>query len=254
MISEFPLFVFTTFGGLAVGAYVFAALFPVGKEDERRPWLVPLVCLVLLAIGLVGVLGHLGRPALFLNAFANPSAGITQEAYLSCALAVIILADLIASWRIGHGLRALRIVGAVVGIVLSLAMGYAYFVNFGTPAWHAWPTIPLFVIGDLVMGSALYAMLAGGKATRGKTTYTVISVVVDVLFAVSLAFQAVHFQSVGLSAAPFVVALVIAPVACAVLSAVGRKGDKAWVGAALTACAIVGVCIARWFFYAGSVL
>ena len=41
MISEFPLFVFTTFGGLAVGAYVFAALFPVGKEDERRPWLVP---------------------------------------------------------------------------------------------------------------------------------------------------------------------------------------------------------------------
>ena len=61
MISEFPLFLFTTLAGLAAGAYAVSAVFPVGK-DPKKAWLFPLVCGILLAVGLVGLPLHLGRP------------------------------------------------------------------------------------------------------------------------------------------------------------------------------------------------
>ena len=41
MISEFPLFCFTTLAGLAAGAYAVNAFFPAGK-DSKRAWLFPL--------------------------------------------------------------------------------------------------------------------------------------------------------------------------------------------------------------------
>ena len=86
MISEFPLFLFTTLGGLAAGAYVAAAIFPDVDRKPKRPWLFPLVCLALLGVGLLGVLGHLGRPERFLLAMSNPSSMIAEEAYWSCLL------------------------------------------------------------------------------------------------------------------------------------------------------------------------
>ena len=49
MISEFPLFLFTTLAGIAAGAYVVSVAFPVGK-DAKKAWLFPLVCLVLLEL------------------------------------------------------------------------------------------------------------------------------------------------------------------------------------------------------------
>ena len=80
MISEFSLFLFTTLGGLAAGAYVAAAIFPDVDRKPKRPWLFPLVCLALLGVGLLGVLGHLGRPERFLLAMSNPSSMIAEEA------------------------------------------------------------------------------------------------------------------------------------------------------------------------------
>ena len=62
MISEFPLFLFTTLAGLAAGAYAVSAVFPVGK-DPKKAWLFPLVCGILLAVGLVGLPLHLGAHA-----------------------------------------------------------------------------------------------------------------------------------------------------------------------------------------------
>ena len=77
MISEFPLFAFTTLAGLSGGAYVAAAVFGGADAGEKkRAWLLPLVCLVLLGLGLLGCLGHLGRPLMFMNALANPTSMI----------------------------------------------------------------------------------------------------------------------------------------------------------------------------------
>lgn len=58
MISEFPLFLFTTLAGLAAGAYAVSAVLPVGK-DAKKAWLFPLVCGILLAVGLVLSLIHI---------------------------------------------------------------------------------------------------------------------------------------------------------------------------------------------------
>ena len=44
------LFLFTLLGGLAAGAYVFETCFQRIRKGER-PWLVPLVVVVLFAIG-----------------------------------------------------------------------------------------------------------------------------------------------------------------------------------------------------------
>ena len=76
MISEFSLFLFTLLGGTAAGAYVFSWAFPAGKGKKR--WLLPLVSLVLLAIGGVALLLHLGHPERMFYAFTNLSAGITR--------------------------------------------------------------------------------------------------------------------------------------------------------------------------------
>ena len=88
MISEFPLFLFTTLAGLAAGAYAVSAVFPVGK-DPKKAWLFPLVCGILLAVGLVGLPLHLGRPERMLIALTQPGAMIAQEAYWSMAFGVI---------------------------------------------------------------------------------------------------------------------------------------------------------------------
>lgn len=192
MISEFPLFVFTTLAGLSAGAYVASAAFPVGGRENAgvalagkagglggpdgvgaagavgadargaRPWLFPLVCLALLGLGLVGCLGHLARPALFLNALVNPRAGIAQEAYLSIAYGVLLLlVECIVVLRGKKSSRILSLACAVAAVGLTVVMGMAYLANLGTPAWVSWATVPLFVLGDALMGFALYPLFSG---------------------------------------------------------------------------------------------
>ena len=96
MISEFPLFLFTTLAGLAAGAYAVSAVFPVGK-DPKKAWLFPLVCGILLAVGLVGLPLHLGRPERMLIALTQPGAMIAQEAYWSMAFGGILIVDVVVS-------------------------------------------------------------------------------------------------------------------------------------------------------------
>ncbi|TNU94102.1 hypothetical protein FIC87_03575 [Eggerthella lenta] len=212
MISEFPLFLFTTLGGLAAGAYVAAAIFPDVDRKPKRPWLFPLVCLALLGVGLLGVLGHLGRPERFLLAMSNPSSMIAEEAYWSIAFGALMLVDFVLLLRRGASPRAVRVVAAVAAGALMCIMGWAYFTSYGNPAWAAWQTLPLFVLGDLAMGSALWALMREG-AYR------------------SDAFAAAFGLLAWKGRLPGAVAPVLAFV-----------------------CAFAGVAVARYAFYAASVL
>lgn len=250
MISEFPLFVFTMLGGLSAGMAVISALFtPV--EKPRRPWLVPLVSIVLLGVGLLGVLFHLGRPQLFFLAMKNLSAGITQEAYCATVFGVLLLAQLILTWRKGVSPKALSWACALVGLVLMFIMGCAYVVNVGTPAWATWLTVPLFVLGDIAMGAALWgAMTRGAYELRG---FAFVEAVVLALLAVVLVAEGVHFASVDQASVPFYVSAALAVVG-AVASGVAAKKPTAWQPGTVLACALVAVCVARWFFYAASLV
>lgn len=253
MISEFPLFAFTTLGGLAAGAYVVGAFFPSAERETKRPWLFPLVCIVLLGVGLLGVLGHLGRPERFLFALSNPSSMIAEEAYWSLAFGVLMLVDLALRARKGESPRAVGVLGAVAALGLMGVMGWAYFTAYGNPAWAAWPTLALFVAGDLAMGAALFALFDGGLYRKG--AFALASSVLSVLAAVGMVAVAARFAGLGHGMEPFVVGtvLAVAGAACALLAWRGKLSGKAAAPVVL-ACLFVGVAVARYAFYAASIL
>ena len=114
ILHVLPLLVFTTFAGFAAGAYAVDAVCGNGRE-VKAPWLFPLVCVVLLGIGLCGTLAHLGQPLRFMNGMANPASGISQESYWAIALGIVIVVDLVLSWR-GKTVRAVRWVGGAVAV------------------------------------------------------------------------------------------------------------------------------------------
>lgn len=264
MISEFPLFCFTTLAGLGAGAYALNAVFPVAKASKRA-WLFPLICMVLLAVGLLGLPLHLGRPERMLIALTQPSAMIAQEAYWSMAFGIVLLADTLLTKFKGGAPRALRIVGAVFALVLMVIMGNAYFVSLAIPAWASWTTFLLFICGDLAMGAALAflldSVLSEGKdekeadAASKTTMFSNVRIVLAALALVSLVAEAVHFSNVGLSFVPFAVSAVIAAAGIGVIVAVrmGKLTGKAAVWAEFV-CLFAAVAIARYAFYAACVL
>lgn len=253
MISEFPLFAFTTLAGLAAGAYVVDAIFDRQPKDAKRPWMFPLVCIVLLGAGLLGVLGHLGRPAMFLNALGNPSSMICQEAYWSIAFGVLAAIDMVLCLVKGVSPRALRVVGAIAAAGLMVVMGNAYFTGYGVAAWAAWPTWPLYLVGDLAMGAALLAVFRNGLAA--KPAFGWAAVVLDVLFAATAAVEASAFSGLGQDAALFVAAIVLS-LAGAVVALLGVKSKLDARAASVLACVamVLAVAAARYCFYAASIL
>lgn len=252
MISEFPLFLFTTLAGVAAGAYVVSVAFPVGK-DAKKTWLFPLVCLVLLAVGLAGLPLHLGRPERLFVALSQPGAMIAQEAYWSIALGVILLIDLVISKTKGSSPRGLRIVGGIAALGLMLVMSNAYFVSIGVSAWASWQTFLLFILGDFAMGAALLALLESDLMKDG--TYLTVSAVLSVLAAVGVVLETVHFASVGASMVLLIIGAVVVAVA-AVLQFMAKSGKMSAATAAkvVFACAFVGIALARYGFYAACAL
>lgn len=249
MISEFALFIFTSLGGLAAGAYAVGAVFPAQKEGGK-PWVLPVLALIMLAIGGVALLMHLGQPMRVLNAFANPAAGITQEGIATVLFGVFVVIDLAFAVAKSGSPRWVKVVAGVLGLVLAFVMGNAYFMMDGTPAWASWQTIPLFLVGDLAVGAALMGALGSGE---GKPTFWTASAVLQALFAVSAALEAAHFASVGESVVPFVVAAVLALVAAVAAWAAKSKGTAALAWAVFAASA-VAVLVARYAFYMASVI
>lgn len=251
MISEFPLFIFTTLGGLSAGLVMAMAAFPPA-EKPARPWLAPLAALVLLGVGMLGVLFHLKKPALFLLALRNPSAGIAQEAYCGIVMGVLLLALVIVCWRKGEAPKALAWILAAVGLVMTFVMGFAYLANVGTPAWANWTSVALFVAGDIAMGLALWAVLSKGALEA--RPFALATIVVLAVLAVVVALTALHFGSVGEDAALLWAGLVVAPVAGIAVTAAAMRKPASWQAGALVACVVVGVCLTRWGFYAASII
>lgn len=250
VISEFPLFIFTTFAGLSIGMYFAYAVSLLSDGDGvGRPALVPVLCLVLLGIGLVGCLGHLAHPERFLHALANPRAGIAQEAYCSIAFGALVAVDAVLALAKKSRPKALAAAGALFGLVLAFIMGFAYMANIGTPAWSHWAAVPLYLLGDVAMGAALYALVDEGFAkARGLVAGTL---AVTVLFAASLVVEGMHFAAVGHSAAAFYVSAALCLAVCATLWGSSRTKALAYATFALL---LAAVCVARWTFYAASIV
>lgn len=252
MISEFPLLVFTVFAGVAAGTYFVTPFFEGVREGGRlKRVALPLICIVLLGIGLLGTLAHLQHPERFLNAFVNPTAMIAQEAYWSIAFGVVLVIDLLLSALRAAGTpRAVKVVGAVFALGLMVVTGLAYAMNYGVPAWRGWATFPLFLFGDIAVGLSLFAAMHEGAYER--KTLLAFGAVAEVLLGIALIGFVLQLFEAGEGVAPAVVALVLAPcgaLACAILA---RKEGKqarmlAWIS---FACVLVSIVVARYAFYA----
>lgn len=251
MISEFPLFAFTTLGGMAAGSYVFAAAFPI-EEKQKRPWLLPVACLVFLGAGGLLLLTHLGHPERLLNAFANPRAGIAQEAYTMIAFGVTVVVDAVFCFVKGSSPRWLRVASAACAVLMMIAMGVAYFSVSGMAPWASWETIALFLTGDIAMGSAFYA-LCHPRSYR-KAPYSGISTAVGFAAAAVMLLASARFSACGYSATPFVVGAVLELVGV-VLIAVAWRGrfSPRIASAAAFVFIFAATAIARYAFYAVNV-
>ena len=259
-----PLLVFTTFAGLAAGAYAVDALCGNGRAGvvesgaasapasaPARPWLFPLVCLVLLGVGLCGTLLHLGQPLRFVNGMANPGSMIAQEAYWSIAFGVIVLVDLVVAKVKGAAVRPVRWVGALVAVGLMVVTGLAYYQSLGLPVWSGAATVPLFLVGDLALGAGLCALL--DRATLANGNLACANVACGIAFGIVLCAFGLHLARIGADATGLLVASgIVGPLGASLAAAATRAGTlSAPVGGiAVCALAAAGVVLARFAFFA----
>ena len=219
-----PLLVFTTFAGLAAGAYAVDALCGNGRAGSgaaapARPWLFPLVCLVLLGLGLCGTLLHLGQPLRFVNGMANPGSMIAQEAYWSIAFGAVIVVDLAVAKAKGAAVRPIRWAGGLVAVGLMVVTGLAYYQSLGLPAWSGAATVPLFLVGDLALGAGLCALLDRSALAGG--VLAAANVAAGVAFAAVLGAFGLHLARIGLDATGLLVAAgIVGPLAASAVAAV----------------------------------
>lgn len=245
MISEFPLFVFTILGGMAAGAYVFAAFVPMRKSVQA--WVFPVLVLVLLAISGVALLTHLGRPALVLNAFRNPTSGITLEGFATMLFGILVVIDLVLAFM-KKSSRVVRVLAAVAGVLLLLAMGYAYASFTGVAVWCTWQTYLLFVFGGLALGATLAAFFTeGGYGNATMATSTLVALVLGII---GVALVGAVFAGNGQSPAAFVIGAVALALAAGVVWYARKKGASTALVASVFVLALIGVAASRYFFYA----
>ncbi|WP_101721245.1 DmsC/YnfH family molybdoenzyme membrane anchor subunit [Eggerthella timonensis] len=261
MLAEMlPLLVFTTFAGLAAGAYAIDALCGNGRTgscaaESARPWLFPLVCLALLGLGLCGTLLHLGQPLRFVNGMANPGSMIAQEAYWSIAFGLVIVADLALAKVKGASVRPVRWVGGLVAVGLMVVTGLAYYQSLGLPAWSGAATVPLFLVGDLALGAGLCALLDRSALANG--ILAAANVAAGVAFAAVLCAFGLYVARVGHDATGLLVAAgIVGPLAASAAAVATRAGKLPAQAGAVAVCvlATAGVVIARYAFFAAGMM
>lgn len=223
MFSEMPLLIYTVLGGLAAGVYAGLALYPQARS-ERRPWLVPVVALVLLAIGGIALLFHLGHFERMLLAFRNIQAGITQEGYITAILGIIIVIDLIYTLVKKAGLRSLDIIGGIAGVLFMIITANAYFSIITIAALHSWITFFLFLASDLAMGFALVVVFIENGEVKVKANK--VAAILACVAVVAILAEGLHYGSCGVSASALYIGAVCAAAgaACAFLAPKQARG------------------------------
>ncbi len=260
MGSELPLLVFTVLTGLASGGYVLGTVYGLLDKRRKRSWAFSLLCLVALGIGMLGSLAHLGHPERFLNALANPSAMITQEAYWSIAFGCVLLVDTLLLKIKGSHNKVVPVVGPVLGLGLMTVTSIAYFTSYGVAGWAEAPTLFLFIVGDLALGSSLAIAFPGAASdlsdnagSKEAPTKATPSIAIALYLALAVVFVAEAVVFAGLAVGPwgFVAAAVVALIACALqMAEMLRKAKGAsirWICFSLVALSVI---ISRCAFFA----
>ena len=252
------LYLFTLLGGLAAGTYVSETCFQRTRAS-KRPWLVPLVVVVLFAAGMIAASTHVHSiPRAFdsiANGTVNFGSGMVKEVVLSACFFVLAVIDLIVTFARKGSPFALRAVTAVAALACIVLMGVAYIDVYGISVWcNAPATVLTFLAGDLAMGLGLCALLGSADLDSGAVRGALVAVAA--VLAVGLGLEIAAFMGEGLNPAAEIAGLIIAPVVSVVAVALASKFQNKTALAVVVCIAMVaGVAIARYAFYAtGSVL
>lgn len=251
MISEFPLFLFTTLVGLAAGGYAanVACDLVLKRSGDKRGLVFTAVCLVLLAAGSLAVTAHLHHPERVLNAFSNLSSSLTQEGIAAMVLGVLLVADVAVQAKRKAACAPLRAVGAVVALAMVAVMAHAYFTVWGNAAWARPETLAFFVVCTLACGFAFAAAVFGDVAADKR--FAVVGCVLQVLSAAALAAEAAAFAGVGFSPVPFAAGCVLSLAAAVAAAVPAAKPQVAGTcGKVVFALSLVALLVARYAFYA----
>lgn len=255
ILQVLPLILFTTLSGAAAGLYVVYAAGPAGiaktKPTAKTIWLLPVVCFVLLAVGLLFTLLHLGQPARFINGLHNPASMISQESYWAIAFALLLIIDCAFSWFKQTEVRPLRWIGAIAAVGLMVVTSLAYYKSLGIIGWHTAATIPFFILGDLAFGCALCLLFVKDDVVSRALQTALIAL--SAAWLVSIAAYGVALGSAGLAGTgAMVVGGIVGPLASICIAAAGlnNKLDAGKVALWTSVMAGVGLVICRYAFFA----
>lgn len=247
-----PLFLFTLLGGLGAGTYVADTLLQK-ERSTSRPWLVPLIVVIVFAIGTIAATFHVSNIERVFTAQINFGASMVTEVAVAACFVVLALVDLIVTAVKKTCPYALRVVTAVVAMISIITMGAAYVGIYGVEVWTNAPaTVLVFLGGDLAMGLTLLVALS--PASYGETPVKSYHVIVEIVLAVGLLLQIASFHAAGLDIVPLVLGLVLAPVVGIALTFLAAKRKGKGIPALICICVIAGVVLMRWAFYAACML
>lgn len=167
MAIQWSLVLFTALTGLAgwMLAAIAACEFKGSMKEAAFP--ASLVALIVLIVGGCCSVTHLSHPDRMLGALGHPTSGIFVEAVLVGLTALFVIVYLIMLKRetSARARKAVVIIAAVCGVVLSCAAGSSYMMS-SRPSWDT-IALPLGYMGTVIpAGIAAYLVVAAAKKVK----------------------------------------------------------------------------------------
>lgn len=249
MEVQWTLLIFTLLTGGAGWLFACVCADEFLQRASKAALPATVTALVVAIVGGIASVFHLSHADRMLAALNHPTSGIFIEAVLVglfCLFAIIYLVLLVRG--IGGGARkAMAIIAAIAGVVLSFAAGASYMME----AQYTWdtPLLPLAYCGTAVpLGIAAYLTVAEAvKALEEPAPYDKALLVGGVIGLVTVAAYVLVAGVAGEEPVLFLVALVgsgVVPIVAGVLMAKQPSSALTWSAVALV-CACVGAACLR---------
>ena len=168
MEIQWSLVLFTALTGLAGWLFVCVAVDEFLGRAKKASFPAAVVSIVVAIVGGLASVTHLSHPDRIMGALSHPTSGIFVEAVLIGCLIVCVAVYLVLLKRgAGAGARkAVAVVGAVFGVLLSFMAGESYLMS-ARPNWNT-QLLPLgYLLTVAPAGIAAYLTVVAAVAGKG---------------------------------------------------------------------------------------